>query len=450
MLAVPGVIRAANRMTEMAGANQRPFVATRLYRRYVLGLLLVVMILNYADRYVIGILMPDIQSDLDLSDTQSGFITGAAFTLFYAVLGVPIARLADRYSRKKIIAVALALWSCMTCLCSVARSFVQLAIFRVLVGIGEAGCTPPSHSLVSDYYSPAKRAFAMAVLGLGSSLGVFLAFLIGGWITDSFGWRVTLVAFGAPGVVVALVVFSTMRDPPRGFSDGVRSVQEVPRMFPTLLGLLKKRTFCYMVLGGSMYGLVSTALFAWLPSFFTRSHGLDIATVGTWLAFTKAVPHAAGTLLGGLLATRLMKRGARAPVRMCVVAQLIATPFYALVLMSSDSTAAFLWLIIPACVAVMQGPVLFATIQGVADVRSRAVAAAIMILIINLIAGIIGPQSVGILSDWLAGSLGDDSLGVSLLIIATVFTVACAGFFHLAAKSVEQDLLDARSANATG
>ena len=428
-------------MTDSASRATRPFAATVLYRRYVLGLLLVVMTLNYADRYVIGILMPQIKSDLGLSDTQIGFITGAAFTLFYALLGVPIARLADRRSRRRIIAAALALWSLMTCLCGLARSFVQLAIFRVLVGIGEAGCTPPSHSLISDYFSPKERAMAMAVLGLGSSLGVFLAFLVGGWITDAYGWRVTLVAFGAPGVPIALVVHFTLRDPPRGHSEGLEVAEKAPRMYPAFRSLLTKRTFIYMVLGGSMYGMVSTALLAWLPSFYTRTHGLEIATVGTWLAFTKALPHAAGTLLGGLLASRLAKYGEKPPIYLCAGVQVLAAPFYALVLLVPDPTAALLWLIVPACVGVMQGPVLFATIQGVAEVRTRAVASALMILIINLIAGIIGPQSVGVASDFLAGSLGADSLGVSLLIVCVTCSLGSAALFYLASRSIEQDLV---------
>ena len=428
-------------MTDSAPGAARPFAATALYRRYVLGLLLVVMTLNYADRYVIGILLPQIKSDLGLSDTQIGFITGAAFTVFYALLGVPIASLADRRSRRKIIAGALALWSLMTCLCGLARSFLQLAVFRVLVGIGEAGCTPPSHSLVSDYFAPRERALAMAVLGLGSSLGVFLAFLVGGWITDAYGWRVTLVSFGAPGVLVALVVYFTLRDPPRGHSEGLQVAEEAPRMYPAFRSLWAKGTFRYMVLGGSMYGLVSTALLAWLPSFYTRTHGLEIATVGTWLAFTKALPHAAGTLLGGLLASRLAKFGAKPPIHLCAVVQLVAAPFYALVLLATDPTAALLWLIVPACVGVMQGPVLFATIQGVAEIRTRAVASALMILIINLIAGVIGPQSVGVASDFLADSLGVDSLGAALLIVSVVCSLGSAALFYRASLSIERDLL---------
>ncbi len=425
----------------LAPGDASGFSVSRGYRRYVLGLLLAIMTLNYADRYVIGILLPQIKSDLALTDTQIGFITGAAFTVFYALLGVPIASLADRYSRKKIIAAALALWSCMTCLCGLAKSFVQLAVFRVLVGVGEAGCTPPSHSLVSDYYPPAKRAFAMAVLGLGSSLGVIVAFSVGGWATESFGWRTTLIAFGAPGVAVAMVAFWTMRDPPRGMSDGVSAPAQAPRMLTAFRSLWAKKTFRYMVLGGSMYGLILSSVVVWLPSFFSRSHGMDMATAGAWLSFTKGLPHAAGTLLAGYLANRLLRYGVRAPIFLCVAAQLCAAPFYALVLLDPNPNSALLWLIIPSCVGVMQGPVLFATVQGVAEIRSRAVASAIMILIINLISGVVGPQLVGIMSDLLAGSAGADSLGISLLIIATVCSLGSAGFFYLASRSVGQDLV---------
>ncbi len=215
-------------------------------------------------------------------------------------------------------------------------------------------------------------------------------------------------------------------------------------MYPAFQRLWAKKTFRYIVLGGSMYGMVSTALLVWLPSFYTRTHALEVATVGTWLAYTKALPHAAGTLLGGLLANELAKYGTRPPVLLCACVQVIATPFYAAVLLSPNPKAALLWLIIPACVGVMQGPVLFATTQGVAEVRTRAVASAIMILIINLIAGIIGPQSVGVISDFLAGSLGDEALGMALLMIATVCSLGGAGFFYLASNSVERDLFHAR------
>jgi len=432
-------------MTDTVAQQPTAFSVSGAYRRYILGLLLVVAIFNYADRYMLGILIPDIKSDLDLSDTQIGFISGAAFTILYALLGVPIASLADRFSRKNIIAAALAVWSAMTCLCGLAQSFIQLAVFRVLVGIGEAGCTPPSHSLISDYYARDKRTSALAIFGLGSPIGVFVGFLVGGWVVELAGWRVALIAFGLPGIVIALILYLTLKDPPRGHADGVAETVNVkpntPRLWPTFLTLWGKNAFRHMVLGGSMYGLIMVAVLVWIPSFFARTHGLEIGVIGTWLAFTNAVPHAFGTLAGGLIADRLAKNNVRGPIFLCVFAQIAAAPFYALVLLWPEPTGAFLWLVIPSFVGVLQGPVLFATIQGVSDVKTRAVAAALMILIINLISGIIGPQLVGIASDLTAVTLGSDSLGYSLLIVATVCSFWSALHFYLASRSIERDLV---------
>ncbi len=432
-------------MTDTTANQTETFKVSGAYSKYVLGLLLVVAIFNYADRYMLGVLLPAIKEDLGLSDTQIGFITGAAFTILYAFLGVPIANLADKYSRKKIIAAALAVWSAMTCLCGVAQSFVQLAFFRVMVGIGEAGCTPPSHSLISDYYPMSRRTSALAIFGLGSPLGVFIGFLAGGWLAESIGWRLTLVAFGAPGILAALIVYFTLRDPPRGHADGISRVPDTPGMVAAFSKLWAKGTFRHMVLGGSMYGLIMVAVLIWIPSFFVRAHGLDVATVGTWLAFTNGIPHAFGTLAGGLIADRLSARGVRFPIYLCVFAQLAAAPFYAFVLLWPTPTPAFLWLIIPSFVGVMQGPVLYATIQAVSAVQNRAVAAALMILIINLISGIIGPQLVGIVSDLLMGTVGNASLGIALLIMATICSLWSALHFFLASKHIEGDIVYAKS-----
>jgi MFS family permease len=421
-------------------ASAPTFSVTPPYRRYVLGLLLVVAIFNYADRYMLGVLLPGIKADLGLSDTQIGFITGTAFTILYALLGVPIAGLADRFSRRKIIGLALAAWSLMTCLCGLAQNFIQLAAFRVLVGIGEAGCTPPSHSMISDYYARAERSFALAIFGLGSPAGVFVGFLLGGWIADAFGWRVALFAFGAPGLLIAAVLYFTLRDPPRGHSDGLASVERAPDLIAATRHLWRKKTFRHMVLGGSMYGLIMVAVLVWIPSVFVRNHGLEIGVVGTWLAFTNAVPHALGTLAGGWLADRLAVRSPRAPILMCVFAQLAAAPFYSLVLLSSEPVPGFLWLIVPSFVGVFQGPVLYATIQAVSEVRSRSVASALMILIINLVSGIVGPQLVGIASDVMAKFVGTSSLGLSLLAVATICSLWSALHFYLASRSIEADL----------
>ena len=428
-------------MSNAVDVTTAPFELTHSYRRYALGLLLVVAIFNFADRYMLGILLPAIKTELELSDTQIGFMTGAAFTVFFAFLGVPIASLADRHSRKKIVAIALAAWSCMTALCGLAQSFLQLVTFRALVGIGEAGCLSPSHALISDYFARSRRATAMAIYGLGSPIGVFLGFLLGGWIADAYGWRIALFAFSAPGLIVAFIVYFTLREPPRGYADGISKIDRPQDPFSAFRTLWAKKTFKHMVLGGGMYGVILVALVIWIPSFFVRTHGLDVATVGTWLAFSKGVPHALGLLAGGVVADRLARVSIRGPILLCVFAQLAAAPFYAVVLLWPTPIPAFLWLAIPSFVGVMQGPVLFATIQGIAQVQSRAVAAALMMLIIHLISGIIGPQLVGGISDLMANRVGTDSLGFSLLIVASICSLWSALHFYLASKSIEQDLI---------
>ena len=214
----------------------------------------------------------------------------------------------------------------------------------------------------------------------------------------------------------------------------------MPPLWSTFRELWSSRTFRHMVLGGSMYGLIMVAVLVWLPSFFERSHGLAMGTIGTWLAFTNALPHVVGTLAGGFIADRLARRGVRGPILLCVFAQLVATPFYALVLLWPQATGAFLWLVIPSLVGVMQGPVLYATIQAVADVQTRAVAAALMILVINLVSGIVGPQLVGVASDVTATALGSASLGMSLLVVSTVCGFWSALHFYLASRSIEEDI----------
>jgi MFS family permease len=294
--------------------------------------------------------------------------------------------------------------------------------------------------MISDYFSRAERSFALAIFGLGSPVGVFVGFMVGGWIADVAGWRIALFAFGAPGVLVALLLYLTLRDPPRGHSDGLAPTSKVPDLLTAFRDLWAKKTFRHMVLGGSMYGLIMVAVLVWIPSFFVRTHGLEIGVVGTWLAFTNAVPHALGTLAGGYLADKLAVRSIRGPILMCVFAQLAAAPFYSVVLLSPEPVPGFLWLIVPSFVGVLQGPVLFATVQAVSDVRRRSVASALMILVINLISGIVGPQLVGIASDVSAKFVGDASLGYSLLAVATVCSLWSALHFYLASRSIETDL----------
>ncbi len=420
--------------------NAAPFKVSNGYRNYVLGLLLLIAGCNYADRYMLGVLFPLIKADLGLSDTQMGFISGAAFTLMYAMLAVPIASLSDRYSRKNIITLAIVVWSLVTSLTSFVQNFYQLAIMRVLVGIGEAGSGPPSNSLVSDYFARAERTVPIGILGTGASVGVFLGYLVGGWLSVTIGWRMALIAFGIPGLVIAAVFYLTVQEPPRGHADGLVVPAETPSMWVAARDVWRIKTFRYMTLSGTMFGISGVALIIWLPSFFVRSHGLEMATVGSWLAFTSGIPSLLGMVTGAFIAQHLGKTNLRAPILLGVLTLILSVPLFAMVLLWPSAKMALLLYAIPAFVSVLQGATLFATILAVASVRTRAVAMAFSFLIINLAAGIVGPQLVGTSSDLMAEWLGKESLRYSLLIVTTFSPLGAAFFFYLSSKHVEKDI----------
>jgi len=211
-------------LPEVVAAKSTPYYSQG-YLRYALGLLCLVYVVNFVDRQVLAILLQSIKDDLALSDLQLGLLSGTAFGLFYATLGIPIARLADRYSRKGVIAICLTIWSGMTALCGTAGGFATLLLYRVGVGVGEAGGSPPAHSMISDYFPPEKRATALGIFSLGVPLGILVGFMAGGWLDQALGWRQAFIVVGLPGIAVALVVALTLREPPRGLSEGLRSAQ---------------------------------------------------------------------------------------------------------------------------------------------------------------------------------------------------------------------------------
>lgn len=405
-----------------------------------MALLFGAALFNYADRYMLAILIPDIKAELDLSDTQIGFLTGLAFTLFYAIMGIPIARLADVYSRRKIISVALAVWSAMTAVCGLAQTFTQLLIARVLVGVGEAGCTPPSHSIVADTFPLKERAKALATYALGSPAGLLLGFLIGGWLTSAFGWRVALLAFGLPGLVYAAVIFYALKEPKRGHSDGVHIDDDRPSFPQVVATLIRRPSFIHCVLGVSIHGIVYLGVVNWLPSFFVRSHGLGIAEVGVWLALSLGLSQLAGIYLGGVIGDRYGGRDPRWYMWIAGYAILAGGPFFAVVFLWPTPYVAFAAVALPFFLGVMQAGPSYTVIQTVAGPRMRSTASALNIFIINLIGGGLGPQIIGSLSDVLSPSYGEDSLKYSLLGVSVVFSGWAWGHFMLAARSVQADI----------
>ncbi len=412
-------------------------------RRLALGLLFLVSLFNYMDRYMLAVLLPAIKADLSLSDAQAGLLTGLAFTLFYATLGIPIARLADRHSRRRIITLALGFWSAMTAACGLALGFWQLLLTRVLVGAGEAGASPPSHSLIADLYPATDRARALSIYALGAPVGILIGFALGGWLVAQYSWRAALFVVALPGLLLSLLVWRHLPEPQRGASDGLAVAPEIPALVPTFARLLATPSFRQVSIATGLYTVLWLGVVQWLPSFFTRAFDLGIAEVGAWLAVILSGSQIVGMFCGGLLADRLGRRDLRWYCWLPAVAIALSTPAFIVTFSTGDPRLAYATLCLPFAIGIVQGPASFAVVQGVADVSMRATAAALLLLVTNLIGGGIGPWLVGYLSDQAAATQGPDSLRQALLWVAVVFGLWSAAHYAWAARHLRQDFKSA-------
>lgn len=414
-------------------------------RRYVLGVLVSVYTVNFIDRQILSILQEDIKRELALSDSALGMLSGFAFAMFYATLGIPIARLADRGNRRNIIATCLALWSGMTALSGMVTNFWQLFFARVGVGIGEAGCTPPANALLADYFPPGQRATAFGIYAMGIPIGILFGFLAGGWVNEFFGWRWAFFVVGAPGLMLALIVRFTVREPPRGQLDPVQDADAAPPgLGETLRHLMAKRAFIHLALGGGLTAFVGYAWIIWTPSFFIRVHGMSSGEVGTALGLLIGVAGGIGIALGGYLADRVAKRDRRWSLWLVCVAILCNLPFALAAFLAEDARDALWFMVIPFLLGNFWQGTSFAQTQGLAGLRMRAVAAAILLFIVNMIGLGAGPQFVGIASDLLAPTHGNDSLRWALL-ACTLVNLWAAVHFYLAGRHLPREL-DAQAA----
>ena len=412
---------------------------------YALGLLFVVYVFNFIDRSILGILNQPIKEDLGLSDTQMGFLGGVAFAIFYTFVGIPVARLADTKVRRNVVAVSLALWSGMTMVCGFVLNFWQLLAARIGVAVGEAGGSPPSHSMISDLFPPSRRATALAIYALGIPAGSMLGSLLGGWLNEAFDWRTAFLVVGAPGVILAIIVRFTLREPIRGASE-VQPMADLPAppVAEVFHHLWSRRSFRFMVLGAALHSFVGYGVGYWIPAFLIRSHGMGTGLIGTWL-FYLGFAGLLGTFLGGYVADRLSVRDVRWYVWLPGGATLLAVPFSMFVYLWPDYVVALSVAAIPGMLgAYYLGPT-FALTQAMATLRMRALAASIMLFITNLIGMGLGPQFTGILSDLLSAytDLGTESLRWALVCVLMA-NVASTVFYFLAAKDLKYDLDRAR------
>ena len=310
------------------------FTASEGYRRYVLGLLFFVYVFNFIDRQILTTLAQPIKLEFGLSDTQIGLLGGLAFALLYSTLGIPIARRADRSSRVNIIAISLFAWSLFTAATGMARTFTQLVLARVAVGVGEAGCSPPAYSLISDYFAAQRRSTALSIYSMGIYGGVFLGLLVGGQVAQTYGWRTAFYILGLPGVLLAVVVKLTLREPPRGFSETTPVlVQEPPPVAEVFRTLWAKPAFRHVSFAAALHSFVGYGVGGFHPSFLMRTHGMTVAEVGRSLAVISLVGGLVGTMLGGSLADRLSIRRHDMRYQLWVpgISTLINVPFSLLV-----------------------------------------------------------------------------------------------------------------------
>ena len=383
--------------------------------RTMLWILLIVYIFNVLDRQIVNILAEPIKADLGLSDTQLGLLAGPAFAVFYALLGIPIARYADKEgtNRVRLIALALAVWSAMTAVCGLAQNFVQLLFARIGVGVGEAGCTPAAHSLISDSVAPEKRSSAIAFYGLGVPIGSLLGLIIGGIVNDLYGWRVALMLVGAPGLLLALVVLFVMREPRH--SRTVEAAATAAAVTPLSTGeamreIFASRAFVYILIASSVVAFLGYGKALWTISFFLRSHGLSTTEAGLSMAVVLGLAGVFGTWLGGKVADKFGPRDKKHILTLPAYGMALAAPVLFLGYHMDNWVVAVALLIVPTILnSAYYGPA-YGCVQGLVRPQARAVAASIMLFGQNLIGLGFGPFLFGVLSDALAPTYGQESV----------------------------------------
>jgi predicted MFS family arabinose efflux permease len=423
-------------------ASEAPAASySKPYINYVIGILTVVYVFNFVDRQILSILMQPIKEEMQLSDTALGFLSGIAFAIFYATLGMPIARLADRSSRVTIISVSLGLWSFMTAVCGLAQNFWQLLFARILVAVGEAGSGPSSHSLIADYVPLEARSSALSIYSMGIPIGLLFGFLIGGYLEELYGWRVAFMAVGLPGVALAVIVQLTLREPLRGHADGkprVAGAEQAP-VREVIQVLWKRKSFRHLCIGVGAQAIAGYGVVQWVPSFLHRSYQMTSSEIGLALAFIIGIGGAIGAAAGGYLADHLSRRDIRWQMWVPVLGGLLSAPFAFGVYLSDTAFASLAWFVVPVILSNLYLGPIFAMTQALAPIRMRAIASAVMLFIGSFIGLGLGPQFVGIVSDLLNPYYGEESLRYALLIVnMAIFWAAI--HYWLSSKTLLQDL----------
>lgn len=411
------------------------------YANYVLAVMFLAYVFNFIDRQIISILLEPIKEDLGVTDTAMGFLTGTAFAMFYATLGIPIARWADVWVRRSIIAIGTAIWSVMTAASGLAQNFLQMSIARIGVGVGEAALSPPAHSLLADYFPVERRATALGIYSMGIHIGILFGVIAGGWLEEFWGWRMAFVVVGLPGLLIAALVRFTVREPPRGGQEKTAQPEQadVPGIREVIDFLWSLRSFRHLSFATGLCAFAGYSFVTWAPTFLRRVHevsGSELTSYGLVLGIGGAI----GSVLAGVLADRLGKRDLRWWLWVPAFAAAAPIPFV-LGFFSNSELNIGLTLLFPGLIlaAMYQGPV-FSTVQTLVHVRMRAVASGILLFVINIIGLALGPPTVGLLNDYVFSSYGDEAIRYSMPIVYLVMGTWAAIHFVLGARALRADL----------
>lgn len=418
--------------------NSIPTYSNR-YRNYVLLVLTGVYTFNFIDRQILVILQEPIKADLLLSDTQLGLLTGFAFAIFYVTLGIPIARFADRSNRKNITSIALVVWSGMTAISGFAQNFTHLLLARIGVGVGEAGGSPPSHSIISDYFPPERRATALSIYSTGVYIGVFLGFLVGGIVGQQYGWRMAFFVLGIPGILYAFIVYFTVKEPLKGMSDKFKAQEDAPSFAEGMKILLSRKTFIFVALGTGFHTFVNYGMGNWFPPFLARMHGMDTMSIGIWMALSAGVGGGLGTFMGGVIADRLRHKDLRWYCWISALSNALLFIPLAILFFHANTTLVIATTFLTNFLgALYLGPSIAVT-HSLVSAKMRAFASAILFFALNMIGLGLGPLAIGMLSDYLTPMYGDEALRWAMTIsFAAAFTAMV--LFYKASQTYRADL----------
>jgi MFS family permease len=438
--------------TSAQGSTSSAVYDKPAYQHYVLAILVLGYVFNVIDRSsVLGAVLPSIKAEIQASNFEMGLLGGLAFSVFYSFLGIPIARLADRWSRVNVLALSVALWSAATATCGLAWNYMSLFTSRALTAVGEAGGSPPSHSLISDYFPISRRATALAIYAMAVPFGTSLGNAASGWLNVWYGWRMTFVIVGVPGIVLALLIWLTVKEPPRGYSDGPNAKPRAPAppFFEVFQFLITRNSFMHMSVAAALHSLVWYSGTIWNNSFFVWFHGLNTGQAGNLISIF-ALIGTVGSFAGGYLSDKLstMKNDKRWYMWVPGIACIVMVPFQFLAYLSTD-----LVIVVPIAFSLMYvlasfffGPS-FAVAQSVATVRMRAMAASVLLFIQTIIGLTAGPAIVGWVADRLEPTAGQGPGLAYPMAAIGVMNLWAAFHYFLAAKRYREDLAETAKLN---